>query len=81
MWPRNFDFARFLQTFALKLPITVITRISTAFGVGKVIGAAALIRVNTVLSFITMVLSSAFLEEKIISGANSHKLGKFNYAL
>ena len=43
------------------LPITVVTRISAVpnkrriLGAGKLISAAALIRVNTVLSGITMV--------------------------
>ena len=46
---------------------TVITQISAAFGGGKLISAAVLIRVNTVLGGITMVLSAAFLEKKLIS--------------
>ena len=44
------------------MQITVITQISAAFG--DLISAATLIRVNTVLRGITMVLSAAFLEKK-----------------
>ena len=57
-------------------------------GRGKLISAAALIRVNTLLSGITMVLSSALkqgriLEEKVNKhrGANLRKFGTFPYAL
>ena len=64
-------------------------QINTAFGSGELIRAAALIRVNTVLSGIAMVLSTAlkksaaFLEKKFDKrrGANSRKFGTFIYAL
>ena len=63
--------------------------LSTAFGGRELIRAAALIRVNTVLSGIAMVLSTAlkksaaFLEKKFDKrrGANSRKFGTFPYAL
>ena len=58
------------------MQITVITQISAAFGRGgDLISAAVLIRVNTVLRGITMVLSAAFLANKLVS------FGTFSYAL
>ena len=55
------------------MQITTITQISAAFG--DLISAASLIRVNTVLRGIAMVLRAAFWREKLAS------FGTFPYAL
>ena len=68
----------------LKLQITAITQVSAAFGVGRerdLISAAALIRVNTVLSGITMVLSAALKQAPHFWRRKLMSLGTFPYAL